>query len=70
MSGSAPAGGGKGKAPLDMYDATVDAAQIAKLARSGYDVAATHQVPGGTRVDLVLTAREAIGLRQKASSSS
>src|SRR6266536_1191116 len=58
MSGSAPGAGGKGKQPLDMYEATVDAAQVAKLARSGYDVAAVREVPGGLRVDLVLTARE------------
>jgi Zinc carboxypeptidase len=58
MSGSAPGAGGKGKQPLDMYEATADAAQVAKLARSGYDVAAARQVPGGLRVDLVLTARD------------
>ena len=58
MSGAAPGAGGKGKAPLDMYEATVDAAQVAKLARSGYDVAAAHQVPNGMRVDLVLTPRD------------
>ena len=58
MSGSAPGAGGKGKAPLDMYEATVDAAQAAKLARSGYDMAAAPQVAGGMRIDLVLTARD------------
>src|SRR6187549_3157307 len=58
LSGAAPGAGGKGRQPLDMYQATVDAAQAAKLARSGYDVAATHQVAGGLQVDLVLTPRE------------
>ena len=70
MSGAAPGAGGKGKAPLDMYEATVDAAQVAKLARSGYDVAAAHQVPNGMRVDLVLTPRDRDGWRRKVSSSS
>ena len=58
MSGAAPGAGGKSKAPLDMYEATVDAAQVARLARSGYGVVAAHQVPNGMRVDLVLTARD------------
>jgi zinc carboxypeptidase len=57
-SGAAPGAGGKGKEPLDMYRATVDAAQAASLTRGGYDVAAKRAAPGGTQVDLVLRARD------------
>jgi hypothetical protein len=42
VSGAAP-GVGRNSEALDMYRATVDAAQAAKLARSGYDVAAVRQ---------------------------
>src|SRR5215218_608716 len=41
--------------PLEMYQATVSRAQVAKLAREGYDIAATRSVPGGVQVDLVLS---------------
>jgi hypothetical protein len=57
MSGAAPSAGGRSE-PLDMYRATVDAAQVTSLARSGYDVAAVRQTSAGTQVDLVLSARE------------
>jgi hypothetical protein len=43
---------------LEMYTANVDQATIGKLAREGVDIAATEQVAGGARVDLVLSARE------------
>ena len=45
------------KSKLEMYTATVDRATIAKLVREGVDIAATKQVAGGVRVDLVLSAR-------------
>ena len=45
------------KSKLEMYTATVDRATVAKLAREGVDIAATKQVAGGVRVDLVLSAR-------------
>jgi hypothetical protein len=57
-SGAAPGAGGPNAGPLDMYQATVDAAQVAKLVRSGYDVASVHQSAAGTQVDLVLFARD------------
>jgi Zinc carboxypeptidase/Immune inhibitor A-like, MAM domain len=43
---------------LDMYTATVDQATVGKLARQGVDIAATKQVAGGVRLDLVLSPRE------------
>jgi hypothetical protein len=43
---------------LDMYTATVDRATVDKLARKGIDIAATQQVAGGVRLDLVLSARQ------------
>ena len=43
---------------LEMYTATVDRATAGKLAGEGFDVAATKEVAGGMRVDLVLSARE------------
>src|SRR5918995_1064449 len=43
---------------LEMYTATVDRATLGKLGREGFDVAATRQVAGGVRVDLVLSGRE------------
>jgi len=61
--GMALADPGKDKDRLEMYTATVDRAQAAKLARQGYDVAATRSVPGGVEVDLVLSAAEAARLR-------
>ena len=45
------------KSKLEMYTATVDRATAGKLAREGVDIAATKQVAGGVRVDLVLSAR-------------
>jgi hypothetical protein len=58
---SAPGAGYKGT--LDMYRATVDGAQVAKLVREGYDVAAVRQSVAGTQVDLVLSRseRDALG---------
>ncbi len=46
-----------GESKLEMYTATVDRATIGKLAREGFDIAATKQVAGGVRIDLVLSAR-------------
>jgi hypothetical protein len=46
------------KGMLEMYTATVDRATIGTLAREGVDIAATKQVAGGVRVDLVLSTRE------------
>ena len=46
------------KSKLEMYTATVDRATIGKLDREGVDIAATKQVAGELRVDLVLSARE------------
>src|ERR671910_1677234 len=43
---------------LEMYTATVDRATLGKLSSEGLDVAATKQVAGGVRVDLVLSGRE------------
>jgi len=43
---------------LEMYTATVDQATVGKLGREGVDIAATKQVAGGVRVDLVLSGRE------------
>ena len=53
---SPAAAAGKGK--LEMYTATVDRATIGTLAHEGVDIAATKQVAGGVRVDLVLSGRE------------
>ncbi len=61
--GMALADPGKDKDRLEMYTATVDRAQAAKLARQGYDAAATRSVPGGVEVDLVLSAAEVVRLR-------
>jgi Zinc carboxypeptidase len=47
-----------GKSTLEMYTATVDAATVAKLTQAGIDIAATKQVAGGVRVDLVLSTRD------------
>jgi murein tripeptide amidase MpaA len=58
LSGSAPGAGGKSGNALDMYRATLDAAQAAKLRQQGYDVASVHQSGGGTQIDLVLSAGE------------
>jgi hypothetical protein len=49
---------GADKSKLEMYTATVDRATIGKLTREGFDLAATKQIAGGARVDLVLSARE------------
>src|SRR6266540_6980425 len=57
-SGAAPGAGGPNAGPLDMYSATVDAAQVAKLVRSGFDVASVRQSAAGTQVDLVLSTRD------------
>src|SRR5688572_14088840 len=46
------------KSKLEMYTATVDRPTIGKLVREGFDIAATKQVAGGVRVDLVLSARQ------------
>jgi hypothetical protein len=56
-SGAAPGAGGKSANALNMYRATVDAAQAANL-RQSYDVAAEREGAGGTQVDLVLSAGE------------
>jgi hypothetical protein len=50
---------------LDFYSATVSAAQYSDLLAKGYDVAAAHEVAGGTRVDLVLSPGQAATLRGK-----
>jgi Zinc carboxypeptidase/Immune inhibitor A-like, MAM domain len=50
------AAAGKGK--LEMYTATIDRATIGTLAHEGVDIAATKQIAGGARVDLVLSTRE------------
>jgi len=47
-----------GKSKLEMYTATVDAATVATLTQAGVDIAATKQVAGGVRVDLVLSTRD------------
>jgi murein tripeptide amidase MpaA len=58
LSGSAPGAGGRSGNPLDMYRATLDAGQVAKLRQQGYDVASVRQSGAGTQVDLVLSAGE------------
>ena len=63
LSGTALSASSKGREPLEMYTATVTRAQAAKLAREGYDIAATRAVPGGVEVDLVLTAKDVARLR-------
>ncbi len=63
LSGTALGASGKGREPLEMYTATVTRAQAAKLAREGYDFAATRQTSGGIEVDLVLTGGEVARLR-------
>jgi hypothetical protein len=50
--------GAADKSKLEMYTATVDRATIGKLAHESFDIAATEQVAGGVRVDLVLSARD------------
>src|ERR671924_2152173 len=57
-TGTAGGAGGKNSGPLDMYRATVDAAQAAKLGQDGYDVASVRQSAAGTQVDLVLSTAE------------
>jgi hypothetical protein len=57
-TGTAGGAGGKNSGPLDMYRATVDAAQAAKLGQDGYDVASVRQSAAGMQVDLVLSASE------------
>ena len=60
-AGSAHAASRQG---LDMYTAKADAKSLAAIHSGGYDVAESH-LGGGDRVDLVLTAREAQGLRAR-----
>ena len=61
--GIALANQGRGRDQLEMYTATVTRAQVAKLVREGYDVAATRAVPGGVEVDLVLSGAEVARLQ-------
>ena len=49
---------------LDMYTAKADAKSLAVIHSGGYDVAESH-LGGGDRVDLGMTAREAVGLRAR-----
>ncbi|HEU5098186.1 MAG TPA: M14 family zinc carboxypeptidase [Roseiflexaceae bacterium] len=63
FSGTAFGAAAKSREPLEMYTATLTRPQAAKLARDGYDIAATRQAPGGVEVDLVLTVKEAARLR-------
>src|SRR5215211_90974 len=46
---------GRGQQKLEVYQATVPRAQVTRLARAGYDIAATRSVEGGVQVDLVLS---------------
>jgi len=48
---------------LEMYTAMVDGSVVQELVAQGYDVAAFEETTEGVEVDLVLTAREANGLR-------
>ena len=56
---AAPSKSGRG---LEMYSATVDRAEAARLATEGYDVAATRAKGERLEVDLVLTASDAARL--------
>jgi Zinc carboxypeptidase len=49
------AAGAGSSGTLEMYRATVDGVQIAKLKRGGYDVSTQRPALNGTQVDLVLT---------------
>src|SRR5919202_5376665 len=49
---------GKGTGKLEMYTANVSRADVAKLIREGYDVAAVHTAGEKADVDLVLSPRE------------
>jgi len=62
-AGTAFGAPGRGGQSLEVYTATVNRAQAAKLAREGYDIAATRSVPGGVEVDLVLSAAEVARLK-------
>jgi Zinc carboxypeptidase len=55
---SAAAAPGKGRQGLEMYTTTVSRAQVAKLAREGYDVAAVRAKGEQAEVDLVLSAAD------------
>jgi hypothetical protein len=48
---------------LEMYRATVDAAQLQTLQRGGYDVASVQETAAGVEVALVLTGAERERLR-------
>jgi hypothetical protein len=48
---------------LEMYKATVDAAELQTLQRGGYDVASVQETAGGAEVALVLTGAERERLR-------
>src|SRR4029078_8442771 len=63
LSGTALGASSKAREPLEVYTATVTRAQVARLAREGYDIASTRQVSTRVEVDLVLTAHEVARLR-------
>jgi hypothetical protein len=58
VTGTAGGAGGQKAGPLDMYRATVSAAEAATLGQKGYDVASVRQTAAGTQVDLVLSSSE------------
>jgi hypothetical protein len=58
LATAASAAPGKGNGHLEMYTATVSRADVAKLAREGYDVVAVRAAGERAQVDLVLSQRE------------
>ncbi|HET8563092.1 MAG TPA: M14 family metallopeptidase, partial [Candidatus Binatia bacterium] len=54
---------GDGEEKLEMYTVTVTHGQAQKLAREGYDIAASRPAPGGVELDLVLSGTEFAQLR-------
>src|SRR5574342_351533 len=59
-AGAIQGGGGD---QLEMYTTIVNHGQAQKLAREGYDIAATRPAPGGVELDLVLSNAQAARLR-------
>jgi hypothetical protein len=65
-----PASAKDKREPLDFYTALVSADEAADLARDGFDIAESRETARGVRVDLVMTASDAAGLRDKGVSAS
>jgi hypothetical protein len=64
-AGAAGGSGAVDQAPLDVFSASLTAKQAGELARAGYDMSSARATAAGVTADLVLTAGEAAGLRER-----